>query len=856
MLYRLLLLCAVTAVPSFSACIFTLTPASASFPNTSGDATVSVSSTGGTSCPWTASSNTAWITISFGTSGTNSGTVGYTVTQNNTTSQRSGSLTVAGINFPVTQAAAPCTYSLSPGSATVGPTAGSGTFSVTSACAWSASSNATWLTVQGSGTGNGTVHYLFDDNPAASSRTGTITAGTQTFTITQTAACIFTLNPLNAQFEASGGNASVQVQATANSCAWTAVNNNPDFITISSALSGTGNGTIGYSVAANTTASARSGSIQVGNSFLNLYQAAGQGCTFALSPSSTSVPSSGGSGGFTVKSNCAWTPTTIADWITVLGPATSTGNGTVLYTVAGNTTPQTRTASIFVGAAAFSIQQAGITCSVTVAPASFSVNASGGSGSISVIAPDGCNWSAASNASWTTLNTAGGTGEGTVAFTAAANTTPQARSATVTIANQTVRISEDAADCSGVTLAPDHANVAAPGGRFVVNVTSLCGYSASSNNGWITIVDGASAPGGGTVAYQVGANTSANARSGSLTIGGIRFAVVQAGADSTISLNPASAQVTALGASGSIAVSCAATCDWIPVTDQGWIKFTYAAANGTGKIDYTVDATNRSDTRTGNIFVGGQAFVITQAGRPALQFSSNSILNAGSFTGGAVAPGEVITVFGAGIGPAIAAGVQLTSNGQAITSVLSDTRVFFDDTPAPLIYVSSTQVSAIVPYAVAGKASTQMRIEFQGFRSDTVTLDIVPTAPAIFTADASGSGQGAILNEDGTINGAAQPAGRGSTVAIYGTGEGQTIPAGVDGRLADARTLARPAAPVTVQIGGIDARVTYAGGAPGLPAGVLQVNAVVPANAAPGAQPVVLKIGTASSRPDVTVSLK
>lgn len=189
------------------------------------------------------------------------------------------------------------------------------------------------------------------------------------------------------------------------------------------------------------------------------------------------------------------------------------------------------------------------------------------------------------------------------------------------------------------------------------------------------------------------------------------------------------------------------------------------------------------------------------------------------------APGEIVTLFGTGIGPAVLVGVRLTPAGFFDNS-LADTRVLFDGVAAPLVYVSERQTSAIVPYAVAGKASTQIQVEYQGRQSPPVTLPVAASAPALFSLNA-GRGGGAILNQDSTVNTAANPAEKGSIVVLYGTGEGQTDPAGVDGKLASG-TFPKPVLPVSVTIGGQAADILYYGAAPGLVAGVMQVNARIP----------------------------
>lgn len=157
-----------------------------------------------------------------------------------------------------------------------------------------------------------------------------------------------------------------------------------------------------------------------------------------------------------------------------------------------------------------------------------------------------------------------------------------------------------------------------------------------------------------------------------------------------------------------------------------------------------------------------------------------SVVNAASFLPTSVSPGQIITLFGAGIGPASAVGLRLTSSGLVDTNI-GDTRVLFDGIAAPMIYASNRQVSAIVPYGVAGRFNTRMELEYQGVRSNVIELRVVDAAPGIFTIDASGAGQGAILNQNFSVNAPSNPAARGSTVMIYATGEGQTNPGGVDG---------------------------------------------------------------------------
>jgi uncharacterized protein (TIGR03437 family) len=232
-----------------------------------------------------------------------------------------------------------------------------------------------------------------------------------------------------------------------------------------------------------------------------------------------------------------------------------------------------------------------------------------------------------------------------------------------------------------------------------------------------------------------------------------------------------------------------------------------------------------------------------------------AITNAASFAPGPVAPGEFVTIFGTSIGPNIPANPQLTSSG-TVDTTLGGTQVYFDNIAAPVIYSSATQVSVIVPYEVARRVSTTVKVEYQGIASLSDTVRVIDSSPAIFVADASG--QGAILNQDGSANSVKNGAAAGSVISIFATGEGQTDPDGMDGVL-NAKTLPvpKPVLPVTVEINGEMAEVTYAGGAPGEVAGMLQVNARIPANVPSGmAVPVTITVGAATSQAGVTVAIK
>ena len=232
------------------------------------------------------------------------------------------------------------------------------------------------------------------------------------------------------------------------------------------------------------------------------------------------------------------------------------------------------------------------------------------------------------------------------------------------------------------------------------------------------------------------------------------------------------------------------------------------------------------------------------------------VVNGATFQPGPVAPGEIVSLFGSAIGPPAPALLALT-NPRLVANSLESVHVYFDGVPAPLLYASAGQVNAVVPYSVAGESTTQLQLEYLGVLSNPVTLQVVATAPGVFSVTGSGQGPGAILNaRDGTVNSALNPAARGDWVSIFATGAGKTTPASVDGLVASA-PLPVPAANVSVTMGGLPCQLNFEGAAPGLVSGVLQINAQVPAGLPPGsAVPVQVGIGSANSSPVITLAVQ
>ncbi len=250
---------------------------------------------------------------------------------------------------------------------------------------------------------------------------------------------------------------------------------------------------------------------------------------------------------------------------------------------------------------------------------------------------------------------------------------------------------------------------------------------------------------------------------------------------------------------------------------------------------------------------GADGVVLAQGSLgPGVRLQTTGVVNGASLLPGPVAPGLVIRLVGSAIGPA---SVQQPAVSRSSTA-LAETAVLFDRTPAPLLSVALNQIDVIIPYGVAGKAVTEMQVTNGGQLIAGLVLPVAEAVPGIFTLDSSGVGQGAILNQDSTVNSLTNPASRGSVVALFATGAGQTDPPGTDGLIA-LLPLPKPITPISVKIDDIDAEVLYAGAAPNFVAGILLVTCRIPINTAPGqAVPVVMKAGTASSQPGVTLAVR
>jgi uncharacterized protein (TIGR03437 family) len=466
------------------------------------------------------------------------------------------------------------------------------------------------------------------------------------------------------------------------------------------------------------------------------------------------------------------------------------------------------------------------------------------------------------------VGSTGGTGtlipsSTSLTFSSSGGSVPAAQNFSVGTNQSAVSFTVSATTASGGNwLSASPSSSSAPGGTVSVSINPT-GLAAGSYTGTITLT-----PASGT-ATTVGVT---------LTVTGLPTISVspatltltyQAGA-----ANPPTATIQVSGTAASLPFTVAAN------SSTGWLAVTPTSgdtgASGTALTVTTTPASLTAGSYTGTIVVtpgssaagGGTTTVTLTVTAPLPTISA--VQSAASGATGPVSPGEIVSIFGPAsnpIGPGTPATLTLDSNGN-VTTTLGGVQVLFNGIAAPLTYVSSTQVNAVVPYGIAGLFAPYAQVKYLGQSSNAFNLTTSSTAPAIFSQNGSGTGPGAILNQNGTVNGATSPAAKGSTVAVYMTGEGQTSPAGITGKVncpsGQSCTISQlpvPLLPVTATLvdstgARFPANYTFAGEAPGFVSGLMQVNVTIPANASSGNLQLFVSVGGNNSQSGITIAVQ
>ena len=826
-------------------CSITLSRTAEAFPGSGGSDFFSVIADPG--CPWTATSNAPFITITSSTSGTGNGNIGFTV-GTNSGAARSGTISVGGQTFTVSQSG---NGSL-PGGLTITsnpnlPGATQGAFYSTSLTASGGTGVYSWTVTAGalppglilsnnlnvgviSGTPSTAGNYPFtvtlsDGSGAILSQAFTISVGNTStsggFTVLTTAAA-------NGVVGTPYSQALTYSQSPNTSCG------SPLALPVFTLSSGTlppglsiQNGMI---TGTPTTAGTYPFSVVVGNSF----------CQSPPAPLSITIF---GTGTSTVLSA---NPATLSFNVALNGAApasqqiaiSSTGSSLAL------------TATVNVGWLAITLSPSSTPTTLTVSAVNYQsltagayqglITINGGGGNVLTI-PVTLNVTGTPNTVGLTLSTS------SLSFNLPSNSYSQ----------QVVTVLGSANNANVAFLATATTTTGAPWLGLVTTggATPAAGVTGTTPTNLGVTVNTANLPPGkylGSVIVQQQGTGFSLTLSVTVNVTAVTLSVDTQSLAFTFvpGVTPPAPQTINLLSSVPIPVTVTTT----TAAGGNWLFTTSSGATPTA-ITVTVNPVGLSrGTYNGTVILTPQDPTIAPVKIPVtLTISAgagpviNGVVNSASNAPGPVSPGEFITIYGTGLGSTTPAILTLTAAGM-ISTTLSGTQVTFDGIPAPLVYVSATQVNAIVPYEIFGRTSTQLQVQYNGGTSQPVDLGVALSAPGIFLClDCQPSTQAAALNQDNTPNSVANGALPNSTITLFATGEGQTNPAGITGSITSS-TLAQPLLPVSVRIGGLPATVSYAGSAPSLAEGVLQVNVQIPATVPRGSLvDVTLTIGDAMS---------
>ncbi len=409
-----------------------------------GAATGTVSVATSTHCLWSVINTNDWITVTSSPTGMGDGRVSYVVAPNPGFVERSGTLIIADQYFHITQQGILCTFSLSPTTRFHGYGAATNTVKVTTKaeCPWTVINTNTWITITSTtnGTGSGTVSYAVAANPGATVRLGVVTIGDQAFTLGQWGSdCAYVLSPPDQVLD--GGSATGQVTVTASSgCSWSVINTN-DWIALTAATNGTGNGAVSYVVGTNPGLSPRIGVLNIAGALFTLTQAP---CSYHLSPVNRVHDCGPDSGSVivTVSGDCPWTVNNTSRWITITSSLAGTGSGTVSYTVAPNPGNGERTGILRIAGKPFTVAQLGAPCTFDITPLSWAHGEGWDVGEVAVNAGAECSWKVVNTNDWITILSSPDTiGTESVIYFVDANAGP-ARSGTLLIAGQSFTVKQ------------------------------------------------------------------------------------------------------------------------------------------------------------------------------------------------------------------------------------------------------------------------------------------------------------------------------------------------------------------------------------------------------------------------------
>ena len=479
-------------------------------------------------CPWTLQNTNPWISILTATSGTGSYSNAYALLQNTNTTERTGSVVIAGQVLTIRQLGASCAITLSPTNRPHGHGASAVTNSISvntgAGCVWQLVNTNGWLTFLGAtnGAGSNSLNYIFGANPSSSPRTAVLTVNEAFAVITQSGApCTPDVVPNSDVHTAAAevGNVALSLPL---GCAWSVVNTNPWVVSVSPS-GGSGGTNITYTLATNLNPNTRIGTLLIAGLPYTITQG-GIVCSYRLSPTNRAHGFGATANTLTMNATnpCPWSVTTTNSWLTLTANSNGVGLVTNLsYSVAANPSTQERIGAIFGQGTTCIITQRGITCSYSLSPSGRTHVSAATNATFNVFAAPVCAWTVSNTNGWVTITSStNGTGDGSVSYSITTNAGAVARSGNILVGDQLYALTQSPFTCT-YKLSPTSRTHGFGATTNNVDITAGpgCAWTIATTNNWITFLSPTS--GTGTLSnlnYTISANFGPGTRVGQITL--------------------------------------------------------------------------------------------------------------------------------------------------------------------------------------------------------------------------------------------------------------------------------------------------------------------------------------------------
>lgn len=523
---------------------------------------------------------------------------------------------VAGIS-----AGQDCTFTFSPPTFSV-PAVGGNSLEVQvttqSGCVWRARTSDSWISFQGNSSqqGSGTLRFDVGVN-IGGPRTGTVIVGASSLQVQQngTSTCTFKLDT-KATAKAEGGNIEPAIVVmTQPDCQWRVVSP-VEWIRVSSRDTFVGSGYVQLVATANNTPASRDAYVTVAGQEVWVHQPTA--CRTSLTPDTLDAPANPGaplSIQVGIGSTCSYEVVANDRWLSVSPTGPQVGPRTLAVTVEANRGSTRQGTLTVAGITAKVTQAAGQACTFTVPP-SITVPQLASHQSMQVQTQPDCLWQASTNDQWITLTSGKrGKGAGPIGFDVATNPTTTARNGSITVADQTVVIVQNALPPCPVTLSPPvlSLDVQAATPSLSVGAATDCQWTATSNVSWITIGGGFSGTGPRTLQLNVAANTQSVARTGVITANGSHATVNQAAVTlCAVFVSPPT--VTLPGTGGEATFTVSSQCAWTAQSGTTWLTVRSGASGaGNGQVVVSAGQGIAGQSRTAKLTIGNRNITVTQA---------------------------------------------------------------------------------------------------------------------------------------------------------------------------------------------------------------------------------------------------